>query len=63
VDEILTVLDVAEQAGDMDVPGYRLHQLTGNRKGFWSVEVTGNWRITFRFEGNDVADVNFEDYH
>jgi toxin HigB-1 len=63
VEEILTLLDIAEQPGDMDLPGYRLHPLKGDLKGVWAVDVTRNWRITFRFEGKDVCDVNFEDYH
>ena len=63
VEEIVTLLDVARNPEDMNVPGYRLHPLKGRRKGYWAVNVTGNWRITFRFEGGDVRDVNYEDYH
>jgi toxin HigB-1 len=63
VEEILTLLDVAESPLDLSLPGLRLHPLTGNRKGEWSISVSGNWRITFRFEGNHVASVNLEDYH
>ncbi len=63
VEDVLTILDIAEQPGDMDLPGYRLHPLKGDLKGIWAVYVTRNWRITFRFEGKDVCDVNFEDYH
>jgi toxin HigB-1 len=40
-----------------------LHPRTGNRKGTWAVSVSGNWRITFRFSGSDVTDVDYEDYH
>jgi len=47
----------------MDLPGLYLHQLRGKDKGRWSVRVTGNWRITFGFEGPDATDVNYEDYH
>jgi toxin HigB-1 len=47
----------------MDLPGLELHQLKGKRKGTWSVSVSGNWRITFVFDGMDVVDVNYEDYH
>ena len=47
----------------MDFPGFRLHPLTGDLKGFWSVTVSANWRIIFRFEGADVIDVDFLDYH
>ena len=60
---ILAALDAAENAGDMDVAGWRLHSLKGTRKGHWSVWVSGNWRVTFRFDGTDATDVNYEDYH
>jgi len=60
---ILSNLDVAECAEDMDFSGYRLHELEGKRKGIWSVTVQANWRITFRFIGTDVELVNYEDYH
>lgn len=60
---ILTNLDQAEYPDDMDLPGLRLHELKGNRKGIWSVSVSGNWRVTFRFKGKDTEIVNYEDYH
>ena len=60
---ILTNLDQAESPEDMDLPGLRLHELKGSRKGIWSVSVSGNWRITFRFAGKDAEIVNYEDYH
>jgi proteic killer suppression protein len=60
---ILSTLDQAEQPNDMDLPGLRLHELKGSRKGIWSVRVSGNWRITFRFVGRDAEIVNYEDYH
>ncbi len=63
LEEVLSLLEVAQTADDMNVPGYRLHPLKGKRKGFWSVRVTKNWRITFRFEAGNVCDVNLEDYH
>lgn len=47
----------------MDLPGLRLHELKGRDKGRWSVWVNGNWRVTFRFEGVDATDVDYEDYH
>lgn len=47
----------------MNLPGYRFHRLTGERKGTFAVSVTGNWRITFRFDGEDAVDVDLEDYH
>ena len=60
---ILTNLDQAESPDDMDLPGLRLHRLKGSRKGIWSVSVSGNWRVTFKFTGKDVEIVNYEDYH
>ncbi|MCK9503329.1 MAG: type II toxin-antitoxin system RelE/ParE family toxin [Porticoccaceae bacterium] len=60
---ILTNLDQAESPEDMDLPGLRLHELKENRKGIWSVSVSGNWRVTFRFTGKDAEIVNYEDYH
>ncbi|WP_305909825.1 type II toxin-antitoxin system RelE/ParE family toxin [Methylomarinum sp. Ch1-1] len=60
---ILGRLNVSIAPKDMDLPGLRLHELTGNRSGTWSVTVSGNWRVTFRFEGEDVEVVNYEDYH
>ncbi len=60
---ILARLQAAAGARDMDLPGLRLHQLKGNRKGTWAVSVSGNWRITFVFDGTDVIDVDYEDYH
>jgi len=60
---ILSNLDQAESPDDMDLPGLRLHELTGNRKDTWSVFVNGNWRITFRFAGKEPEVVNYEDYH
>ncbi len=47
----------------MDLPGYRFHPLRGSRAGEYAVSVTGNWRLTFRFDGKDAMDVNLEDYH
>jgi len=47
----------------LNLPGYRLHQLGGNRAGTWSVTVSGNWRVTFTFEGEDAFDFDLEDYH
>ena len=60
---ILDALDVIEKAEEMDISGLYFHQLKGDRKGEYSVRVTGNWRITWRMDGQDVTDVNFEDYH
>jgi proteic killer suppression protein len=47
----------------MALPGLNLHELKGNRKGTWSVQVTGNWRLTFIFQKGDLFDVDYEDYH
>ena len=47
----------------MGLPGLRLHKLTGSRAGIWSVTVSGNWRVTFRFKDGDAEFVNYEDYH
>ena len=59
----LDVLNRARSVRDLNLPGYRLHQLKGNRTGTWSVTVSGNWRVTFTFEGEDAYDVDLEDYH
>jgi proteic killer suppression protein len=63
VERILTVLDSATTPQALDLPRYRLHQLKGDLKGFWSVTVRANWRIVFRFEGEDAFDVEMMDYH
>ncbi len=47
----------------MDLPGYRLHPLKGKFAGYWSVSISGNWRIIFRLEGGDTHDVDYLDYH
>jgi toxin HigB-1 len=60
---ILSNLDQAESPNDMDLPGLRLHKLKGSRNNIWSVTVSGNWRVTFRFIGRDAEIVNYEDYH
>ncbi len=60
---ILDRLDAAVRAEDMNLPGYGFHHLKGNRRGSFAVSVSGNWRITFRFDGGDAIEVNLEDYH
>jgi len=60
---ILDRLDASVQPSDMNLPGYQLHQLSGREKGTWSVRVSGNWRVTFKFEGEDATDVDYLDYH
>jgi proteic killer suppression protein len=59
----LAALDTAQSIDDMDIPGYRLHQLTGDRKDIWSITVNANWRLTFEFEAGNVYILNYEDYH
>jgi toxin HigB-1 len=59
----LDALDAATVITDLNLPGFNLHELKGKRKGTWSVWVSGNWRITFRFVAGDAYDVNLEDYH
>jgi len=59
----LARLGAASGPQDMDLPGYRLHELKEQRTGTWWVKVSGNWRVTFRFEGSCATDVDFEDYH
>ena len=60
---ILARLHAARGPRDMDLPGLRLHALKGKQKGSWAVEVSGNWRLVFRFEGTDVVGVDYVDYH
>lgn len=60
---ILGLLHACTAPQDVDLPGLGLHPLTGNRAGTWSVRVSGNWRVTFVFEGEDVNIVDYEDYH
>lgn len=60
---ILGALAVAIKPADMDIPGFNLHPLKGNMAGFWSVTVSGNWRVIFRFTGSDVELVDYCDYH
>ena len=54
---------VAHAPADKDLPGFRLHPLRGERKGFWSVMVRSNWRVTFRFADRDTFEVDYLDYH
>ena len=61
--DILARLDAARKVEDMDLPGFRLHALMGDRKGFWAVTVRANWRVVFRFAGYDALEVDYLDYH
>lgn len=60
---ILTALNVAKSPRDMGLPGLKLHPLKGRMQGLWSVSVSGNYRVTFRFAGGDVFEVDYADYH
>lgn len=61
--QIMTALQVAKRPSDMDVPGWRFHSLAPGMKGRYSVWVSGNYRVTFAFNGVDAVDVDLEDYH
>ena len=63
IERLLDRLDAASKPEDMDLPGYRFHPLKGDRKGVYAVSVSGNWRLTFRFAGEDATDIDLEDYH
>jgi proteic killer suppression protein len=60
---ILARLDASQSPRDMNLPGLNLHSLKGRLEGYWAVSVSGNWRVIFRFEGNNAVDVNYLDYH
>jgi len=60
---ILARLNASHEPRDMNLPGLRLHSLSGEYQGYWAVDVSGNWRIVFKFEGQDVIDVDYLDYH
>ncbi len=61
---ILTALDAASEVEEMKAfPGWRLHALKGDLEGFWSIAISGNWRLIFRFEEGDAFDVDLIDYH
>ena len=61
--DILSRLDAATGVADMDLPGFRLHPLKGDLRGFWPVTVRANWRVVFRFVDGDAIDVDYFDYH
>ncbi len=63
IKRILDSLDALDNPQEMNLPGFGLHELTGQREGTWSVIVSGNWRITFMVRDKHVHDVNLEDYH
>ena len=59
----LADLDDARKPSDLDLPGYRLHPLKGAFSGFWSISISRNWRVVFRFDNGDAYDVDLIDYH
>ena len=62
--DVLAALDTAEEPSEVGLfPGWRLHRLKGDRKGLWSITITGNWRVIFRFDKGDAWDVDLIDYH
>lgn len=60
---ILAVLEQAQNPDDANMPGFRLHLLKGDLAEYWAITVSGNWRVTFRFTGQDVELLNYLDYH
>jgi len=63
IGRILDRLDASISPNDMNLPGYKLHELKGKEAGTWSVTVSANWRITFEFEEKDAVLVDYKDYH
>jgi toxin HigB-1 len=63
IERVLLVLDSATTPQALNIPRYRLHPLKGDLKGFWSVTIRANWRVIFRFEGDNAFDVELIDYH
>lgn len=60
---MLDAIDAAEQVNELDLPGFRLHRLKGDKRNLWSVRVLANWRITFEFENGDAHILDLKDYH
>ena len=67
VARVRRILTALISASDMEAvqgpPGWRIHQLTGDRAGMWSLSVSGNWRITFTLDAGEICNLNLEDYH
>jgi toxin HigB-1 len=59
----VAALDASINPQGMNFPGWKLHQLTGKLAGYWAVSVNGNWRLTFKFDGQDAVLVDYQDYH
>ena len=60
---ILSILNAAKDIKDINFPGSGLHQLKGELKGYWSITVSGNWRIIFRFIDSEISDIDYKAYH
>ena len=60
---MLDAIDAAEQVSELDLPGFRLHRLKGDKRNLWSARVSANWRLTFEFEDGDAYILDLEDYH
>lgn len=63
LEDILGMLETATSPQQMNIPGSDFHELSGDRKGYYSVHVNGNWVVTFTFDGEDADQVDYEDYH
>jgi proteic killer suppression protein len=63
LERILQRLNVAVRPEEMNLPGWRFHALRGDRAGRYAVDASGNWRVTFAWDGEDAVDVDLEDYH
>mgnify|MGYP000042886830 CR=1 FL=1 len=63
IERIVIALDSARLPEDMNIPGLRFHGLKGKDKGRYAVDASGNWRVTFGWDGEDAVDVDLEDYH
>ncbi len=61
--QILGYLNVSEEPAEMNLPGFQLHPLKGERKGQWAVSVSGNWRVVFEFKNGNATNVDLIDYH
>lgn len=63
LEAVLKALDEAVRPEEMNVPGWRFHRLKGDQAGRYAVDASGNWRVTFEWDGEDAVDVDLEDYH
>jgi len=63
LEEQLATLNISAKPEEMNVPGWKWHALSGKLRGHWAVSVSGNWRLTFAFEGEDAILVDYQDYH